>query len=310
MLTRNLLEKINQKINQIKRGEENDKEERINIEKLDLDNVEVKEKKKYGFIDSSHVNGIVGPYSYIYSRAVIVSDDIYESIEDIEFFETSFIRSTNNENFDIQDISELLSKNLEYKLARKYSDRYIFIDGSIISDSILYSKFLYNFYNDNIENRRREFLENFEYLINNGNLLAVAKRILNLDIIKPGRSDLLTLMKFFPSEIFYTNIKEKQLKEFLGFKIPNCSFCNKNIYIIYFRVRYNDHIYRLEGMEKIGKERFKEIIKEIVYDQKSYPKGLKLAHNLCKITNKEKLGLESYIKKSLGFEKTVGWETH
>jgi len=310
MLTRNLLEKINQKINQIKRGEENYEEEKINIEKLDLDNFEVKEKKKYGFIDSSHVNGIVGPYSYIYSRAVIVSDDIYESIEDIEFFETSFIRSMNNENFDIQDISELLSKNLEYKLARKYSDRYIFIDGSIISDSILYSKFLYNFYNENIENRRKEFLENFEYLINNGNLLAVAKRILNLDIIKPGRSDLLTLMKFFPSEIFYTDIKEEQLKEFLGFKIPNCSFCNKNIYIIYFRVRYNDHIYRLEGMEKIGKEKFKEIIKEIVYDQKSYPKGLKLAHNLCKITNKEKSGLESYIKKSLGFEKTVGWETH
>ncbi len=310
MLTRNLLEKINQKINQIKRGEENYEEEKINIEKLDLDNFEVKEKKKYGFIDSSHVNGIVGPYSYIYSRAVIVSDDIYESIEDIEFFETSFIRSMNNENFDIQDISELLSKNLEYRLARKYSDRYIFIDGSIISDSILYSKFLYNFYNENIENRRREFLENFEYLMNDGNLLAVAKRILNLDIIKTGRSDLLTLMKVFPSEIFYTDIKEKQLKEFLGFKIPKCPFCNKNIYIIYFRARYNDHIYRLEGMEKIGKEKFKEIIKEIVYDQKSYPKWLKLAHNLCKITNKEKFRLESYIKKSLGFEKTVGWETH
>ncbi|NAZ26506.1 MAG: hypothetical protein GU343_03170, partial [Nanoarchaeota archaeon] len=142
MLTRNLLEKISQKINQIKKDEENNKEEKINIEKLNLDNVEIKEKKKYGFIDSSHVNGIVGPYSYVYSRAVIVSDDIYESIEDIEFFETSFIRTINNENFDIQDISELLSKSLEYKLARKYSDRYIFIDGSIISDSILYSKFL------------------------------------------------------------------------------------------------------------------------------------------------------------------------
>jgi hypothetical protein len=35
-----------------------------------------------------------------------------------------------------------------------------------------------------------------------------------------------------------------------------------------------------------------------------------MAHNLCKITNKEKLLLESYIKKILGFEKTVGWETH
>jgi len=268
MLTRNLLEKVSQKINQIKKDEENNKEEKINIEKLNLDNFEVKEKKKYGFIDSSHVNGIVGPYSYIYSRAVIVSDDIYESIEDIEFFETSFIRSMNDENFDIQDISELLSKNLEYKLARKYSDRYIFIDGSIISDSILYSKFLDNFYNENIENRRKEFLENFEYLINNGNLLAVAKRILNLDIIKPGRSDLLTLMKVFPSEIFYTDINEKQLKEFLGFKIPNCSFCNKKIYIIYFRARYNDHIYRLEGMEKVGKEKFKEITKEVIYDQK------------------------------------------
>ena len=310
MLTKNLLEKVNQKINQIKKEEETNKEEKINIEKLDLDNVEVKEKKKYGFIDSSHVNGIVGPYSYIYSRAVIVSDDIYESIEDIEFFETSFIRSINNENFDIQDISELLSKNLEYKLARKYFDRYIFIDGSIISDSILYSKFPDNFYDENIENRRKEFLENFEYLINNGNLLAVAKRILNLDIIKPGRSDLLTLMKIFPSEIFYTDIREKQLKEFLGFKIPNCSFCNKKIYIIYFRARYNDHIYRLEGMEKVEKEKFKEIIKEVIYDQKSYPRGLKMAHNLCKITNKEKLLLESYIKKILGFEKTVGWETH
>ena len=310
MLTKNLLEKINQKINQIKRGEENNEEEKINIEKLNLDNIEIKEKKKYGFIDSSHVNGIVGPYSYIYSRAVIVSDDIYESIEDIEFFETSFIRSINNENFDIQDISELLSKNLEYRLARKYSDRYIFIDGSIISDSILYSKFLYNFYDENVENRRKEFLENFEYLINNGNLLAVAKRILNLDIIKTGRSDLLTLMKVFPSEIFYTDIKEKQLKEFLGSKIPNCPFCNKKIYITYFRARYNDHIYRLEGMEKVGKEKFKEIIKEVIYDQKAYPRGLKMAHNLCKITNKEKLLLESYIKKILGFEKTVGWETH
>jgi NurA domain. len=195
-------------------------------------------------------------------------------------------------------------------LARKYSDRYIFIDGSIISDSILYLKFLDNFYNENIENRRKEFLENFEYLINNGNLLAVAKRILNLDIIRTGRSDLLTLMKVFPSEIFYTDIGEKQLKEFLGLKIPNCSFCNKKIYIVYFRARYNDHIYRLEGMEKIEKEKFKEIIKEIIYDQKSYPRGLKMAHNLCKITNKEKLLLESYIKKSLGFEKTVGWETH
>jgi hypothetical protein len=310
MLTKNLLEKINQKINQIKKDEENNKEEKINIEKLNLDNVEIKEKKKYGFIDSSHVNGIVGPYSYIYSRAVIVSDDIYESIEDIEFFETSFIRSMNNENFDIQDISELLSKSLEYKLARKYSDRYIFIDGSIISDSILYSKFLYNFYDENVENRRKEFLENFEYLINNGNLLAVAKRILNLDIIREGRSDLLTLMKIFPSEIFYTDINEKQLKEFLGFEIPNCSFCNKKIYITYFRARYNDHIYRLEGMEKVGKEKFKEIIKEVIYDQKSYPRGLKMAHNLCKITNKEKTLLESYIKKILGFEKTVGWETH
>jgi len=310
MLTRNLLEKVSQKINQIKKDEENNKEEKINIEKLNLDNVEVKEKKKYGFIDSSHVNGIVGPYSYIYSRAVIVSDDIYESIEDIEFFETSFIRSINNENFDIQDISELLSKNLEYKLARKYSDRYIFIDGSIISDSILYSKFLENFYNENVENRRKEFLENFEYLINNGNLLAVAKRILNLDIIYPGRSDLLTLMRVFPSEIFYTNINEKKLKEFLSSKISNCPFCNKKIYITYFRARYNDHIYRLEGMEKVGKEKFKEIIKEVIYDQKSYPRGLKMAHNLCKITNKEKLLLESYIKKILGFEKTVGWETH
>jgi hypothetical protein len=310
MLTKNLLEKINQKINQINKEEENNKEEKIEIKKLDLNNVEIKEKKKYGFIDSSLVNGIVGPYSYIYSRAVIVSDDIYESIEDIEFFETSFIRSMNNENFDIQDISELLSKNLEYKLARKYSDRYIFIDGSIISDSILYSKFLYNFYDENVENRRKEFLENFEYLINNGNLLAVAKRILNLDIIREGRSDLLTLMKVFPSEIFYTDIKEKQLKEFLSSKIPNCPFCNKKIYITYFRARYNDHIYRLEGMEKVGKEKFKEIIKEVIYDQKSYPRGLKMAHNLCKITNKEKTLLESYIKKILGFEKTVGWETH
>ena len=310
MLTRNLLEKVSQKINQIKKDEESNKEEKINIEKLNLDNFELKEKKKYGFIDSSHVNGIVGPYSYIYSRAVIVSDDIYESIEDIEFFETSFIRSINNENFDIQDISELLSKNLEYKLARKYFNRYIFIDGSIISDSILYSKFSDNFYDQNIENKRKEFLENFEYLINNGNLLSVAKRILNLDIIKIGRSDLLTLMKNFPSEIFYTDINEKQLKEFLGFKIPNCSFCNKKIYIIYFRSRYNDHIYRLEGMEKVEKEKFKEIIKEVIYDQKSYPRGLKMAHNLCKITNKEKLLLESYIKKILGFEKTVGWETH
>jgi len=310
MLTKNLLEKVSRKINQIKKDEEDNKEEKINIEKLNLDNFEVKEKKKYGFIDSSHVNGILGPYSYIYSRAVIVSDDIYESIEDIEFFETSFIRSMNNENFDIQDISELLSKNLEYKLARKYFNRYIFIDGSIISDSILYSKFSDNFYDQNIENKRKEFLENFEYLINNGNLLSVAKRILNLDIIKIGRSDLLTLMKNFPSEIFYTDINEKQLKEFLGFKIPNCSFCNKKIYIIYFRSRYNDHIYRLEGMEKVEKEKFKEIIKEVIYDQKSYPRGLKMAHNLCKITNKEKLLLESYIKKILGFEKTVGWETH
>jgi NurA-like 5'-3' nuclease len=140
--------------------------------------------------------------------------------------------------------------------------------------------------------------------------LAVAKRILNLDIIKTGRSDLLTLMKIFPSEIFYTDIKEKQLKEFLSSKIPNCPFCNKKIYITYFRARYNDHIYRLEGMEKIEKEKFKEIIKEIIYDQKSYPRGLKMAHNLCKITNKEKTLLESYIKKILGFEKTVGWETH
>jgi hypothetical protein len=63
-------------------------------------------------------------------------------------------------------------------------------------------------------------------------------------------------------------------------------------------------------MEKVGKEKFKEITKEAIYDQKSYPRGLKMAHNLCKITNKEKTLLESYIKKSLGFEKTVGWETH
>jgi hypothetical protein len=313
MIKEELLKKINEKINKIKEINLNFKIEKESIKTINLDNIELKKDKKYGFIDSSYINGIIGPYTYVYSRAVIISEDLYDVIEDIEFFENTFLRSESGGNFDISDISSLFSKNLEYKLARKYSDRYIFIDGSIISDGILYSKFLEKFDDERIENRKKEFLENFEYLINNGNLLAVAKRILNLDIIRKGKSDMIILMRAFPNEIFYTDIMEKELDYFFKGKVPDeilNKIFNKKILIMYFRARYNDHIYRIEGLEKIGREKFLEIIKENIYFYQSYPRYLKLAHNECKITNKEKNLLEFYIKKLLGFEESVGWETH
>ncbi|BFI73339.1 hypothetical protein YN1_3260 [Nanoarchaeota archaeon] len=312
MINGKLLKKVRDKIENIKNINKLYKIEKEKIDTINLDNVEIKKDKKYGFIDSSYVNGIIGPYTYVYTRAVIVSEDLYDKIDDIEFFENTFIKSEVGESFDITDISSMLAKNLEYKLAKKYYNRYIFIDGSIISDGILYSKFCNKFDDLRVEERRKEFIENFEFLLNNGNLLAVAKRILNLDIIKSGKSDMIILMNTFPNEIFYTNIFETDFNYFFKGKIPEekLNLFNKKIMIMYFRARYNDHIYRIEGLDKIGKDNFLEIIKENIYLTSSYPRYLKLAHNECKITNREKNLLESYIKKLLGFEESVGWDTH
>ncbi|WP_258393218.1 DNA double-strand break repair nuclease NurA [Nanobdella aerobiophila] len=305
MISGELIKNIEEKINKLKIDDYS--YIKNNIKLLDLDDVDIN-KNNYGFIDSSFINGIIGPFSYIYSRAVIVSDNIYEKIDDIEILPNIFFK-TDNDTIDINDVSSLFAKNLEYKLASKYIDNYIFFDGSIISDSILFSKFNTKIYDELIEKRKEEYLNNFKYIINNGKIIAIAKRILNLNIYNLERSDMIALMKIYPNQIFYTDIVKKNLKEYLMSKI-NDNIFDRNINILYFRARVNDHIYRLESLDNININKLKEIIKEEIYKDFQYPKFLKLAHNLCKITNKEKFSIENYMKKLLGYEYSVSWETH
>ncbi|MGC9079202.1 MAG: DNA double-strand break repair nuclease NurA [Nanopusillaceae archaeon] len=314
MINKELLNILIKKIENIRRENIEVSKFKEKIKTINIDNVAIREKREFAFIDSSYINGIIGPYAYIYAKAVITGEKVYEEIRDIEVIPSIFI-SSKEANHDLSQISSLVAKNLEYILAKKYSNKYIFIDGSIISDGVLLSQFSYELDEENIERIRKNFAENFVYMIEKGKLLAIAKRILNLKIFDHENkriSDFQILLNIFPKEVFYTEIIEKNLGEIIKIKKEEGKiiFYNKNIYFIYFRTRPEDHIYRIEAIDNISKEEFLEIVKENIYLNASYPRYLKLSHNLCKITNKEKTAIERFMKKYLGYSYTSGWETH
>ncbi len=298
MLTKKDIEMILEKVKEHNLKFYNEKLN-VEIKLLDLSDIKIEKNRNYGFIDSSYINGIIGPYSYIYARAVIVSPKFLDEIAFFDIIADLFVSFENSEKepVDINNISALIAKSLEYSLARKYSDLYIFMDGSIISDAILYSKFKDKLNYENIESIRKKFIEDFSYMLNK-KLISIAKRILHSNMYGYTTSDMILLLNKFPEDEFYTEISEYLLS-------PQ----NKKIYISYFRARKKDHIYRIEALDNISKEEFKEIIFETIYKNKSYPKYLKVAHNLCKVNNKEKLMLENILRSLLGYSFSVGWET-
>jgi len=292
MLDREDIEKIIEKVNQVKKMFS---EESLSIETVDLDSIrEVEDEVTY--IDSSYVSGIVGPLSYIYARAIAVSSTNEIKRKDfllvpdilIEVFEENKKKS-----MEISSIANLVSKNLEYKLLNEVKDGYIVIDGSILSDYILFGKFDSSPVEE-INRRIQEFKENF--LKSTGRkMLSIAKRILHSKFLGNNRPDFIVLLNKFPYERFCTRIFTKELEDF-------------RVKALYIRSQTFDHIYRVESWDKLSDEEILGITKNI-FNKVSYPVGLKLAHNLSKIREKEKNMIEDIIKNTLGIEKGIGWET-
>jgi len=292
MLDREDIEKIIEKVNQVKKMFS---EESLSIETVDLDSIEGFEDE-VTYIDSSYVSGIVGPLSYIYARAIAVSSTNEIKKKDfllvpdilIEVFEENKKKS-----MEISSIANLVSKNLEYKLLDEVKSGYIVIDGSILSDYILFGKFDSSPVEE-INRRIQEFKENF-LKSTNRKMLSIAKRILHSKFLGDNRPDFIVLLNKFPYERFCTRIFTKDLEDF-------------RVKALYIRSQTFDHIYRVEAWDKLSDEEILGITKNI-FNKVSYPVGLKLAHNLSKIREKEKNMIEDIIKNTLGIEKGIGWET-
>lgn len=271
------------------------KEENFNIETVDIDKFNNLDADLV-FIDSSHISGIVGPISYVYTRAVAISKKHEIVYKDYIIFPDIFVDIFEKREIkavEISDLASIFSKNLEYKLVWETKEKYKIIDGSLISDFILFQKITGSSIED-INSRIQSFREKF-YNSDRFKLISIAKRILHSRLYRLQKPDFVLLLNKFPFETFLTKIIEKDLD-------------GKKIKIAYTRFKQYDHIYRLEAWNSIEELEFYSIIKTI-FQEKAYPYLLKIAHNLCKIKNKEKNLIEEIIKRELGIEKSIGWET-
>ncbi|MEM4818998.1 MAG: DNA double-strand break repair nuclease NurA [Nanopusillaceae archaeon] len=271
------------------------KSEDINIDIVDLDKFNILDED-FVFIDSSYVSGIIGPISYIYLRAVAISKNKETTLKDYIIFPDIFIdifEKKEIKSLEISDLASIFSKNLEYTLAWETKEKYKIIDGSLVSDFILFQKIIGSPIDD-INKRIQSYREKF-YNSDKIKLISIAKRILHSRLLESQKSDFIILLNKYPFETFCTKII---YKDFDGRKIKAC----------YIRARKYEHIYRIESWNNIEDDEFYSIIKTIFYE-KAYPFLLKMAHNLCKIKNREKNLIEEIIKRELGIEKSVGWET-
>lgn len=300
---------IEEKIDKIKKNNLSDFLE-INIDELRFDNIK-EISDDFIFIDSSYTSNIIGPYYYIFAKAVGVNKDGIKSAEDFILIPSSFIKykkSDNQQYMSIRDFASLFSKNLEYIVASEYEN--IVIDGSIISDSLYYINYDY-FEDEEINNKLKSFKENFEKAIKNKRIFSIAKRILESFIINKNIRDFDLLLNKFPEKDFYTKIYRKNLLEILNnqnikdiYKILDI-----DLKIVFFRARPLDHIYRLETIDKIDDEYITSFIYKYIYKDKSYPKFLKTAHYLCKIRKEDSETIEKIIRKKLGYNITAPIET-
>jgi len=292
MLDKEDIEKIIEKVNEVKgifRREE------IKIDTIDLNNFE-KINEKITYIDSSYVSGIVGPLSYIFSRAVAVSEDKEIEIKDfiiIPDILIEVVEENRKKSMEISSIASLISKNLEYKLLDSIRDGYVIFDGSLISDYVLFGKFersIIEEINKRIFDFRSKFLS-----LNKYKVLSVAKRILHSKLLEGNKPDFVILLNEYPYEPFCTKIISKNVQDI-------------KIKALYIRSKPYDHIYRVESFDNLSDEEFLSVVRTI-FDGVSYPIGLKMAHNLSKIKEKEKRMIEDIIKNIIGLEKSIGWET-
>lgn len=284
---KDLLNKIKYEIS--KKGD-NFTVELIDLEKFkDLDD-------DFVFIDSSHASGIIGPISYVYLRAIAISKKSETKVKDYIIFPDIFIdifEKKEIKSLEISELASIFSKNLEYKLVWETKEKYKVIDGSIISDFILFQKITGSPIEE-INKRIQKFRENF-YNSDKIRLISIAKRILHSKLFENQKPDFIILLNRYPFEKFCTKIIKKNLDE-------------RKIKASYVRSKLYEHIYRVESWDNLDDEEFYSVIKTIFYE-KAYPYLLKMAHNLCKIKNKEKILIEEIIKRELGIEKSVGWET-
>jgi len=292
MLDKEDIEKIVESVNRV-----NDifKKEDIEIKTINLDDFE-KTDERITYIDSSYVSGIVGPLSYIYSRAVAVSEDREIRMKDFVIIPDILIEvveENKRKNIEISSIASLVSKNLEYRLLDSIKEGYVIFDGSLVSDYVLFGKFERSVIEE-INKRIFEFRGRFLSL-NRYKVLSVAKRILHSKLFNSMRPDFVVLLDKYPFEPFCTEVIKKEV---LDIKIK----------ALYIRSRAYDHIYRVEAFDNISDNDFLSVVKTI-FDGVSYPVGLKLAHNLSKIKEKEKRMIEDIIKNIIGVEKSIGWET-
>jgi len=292
MLDREDIEKIIESVNKVK---DIFKKEEIKIDTVNLNDFE-KINEKITYIDSSYVSGIVGPFSYIYSRAVAVSENKEIIIKDfiiIPDILIEVVEENKRKNIEISSVASLISKNLEYRLLDNIKEGYVIFDGSLISDYVLFGKFERSTIEE-INKRIFEFREKFLSL-SKYKVLSVAKRILHSKLFDSIKPDFIALLNKYPFEPFCTNIIKKEISDI-------------RIKALYIRSKAYDHIYRVESFDNLSDEEFLRVVKTI-FEDTSYPTGLKIAHNLSKIREKEKRMIEDIIKNIIGMDKSIGWET-
>lgn len=270
----------------------------IKIENININEKNGKDIDTIAFIDSSYVTDVIGGFTYIFAKATAV-------YKNEKFFENYFLIlpgsffkfAKKNEKIPIREFADLLAKNLEYKLANKFE--YSILDGSLVSDYILLSKY---FSSETDNEKMNEIIYEFKnnFLSSSKNkLLSIAKRIAESDYIMEKTKDILLLQKIFDKNIFYTDIKRIDLG---NDNIISILF--KSVKIMYYRAKYSDRIYRLESFENVEDEEIYGIIKRYIINR-GYPYELYMAHKLCKITNEDKKVIEYYIRKKIGFDKTL-----
>lgn len=260
------------------------------------------------YIDSSYVHDIIGPYYYIFARAVAIGSNFEKRISDLiiipDLFFEAEVKSKDDKlsiiNESLSEFASIFSKNLEYRLAIENKNKLIFLDGSLLSDFIAHEKY-FRIINEDLSKIYEEFKRNFRESTNL-KIVSIAKRILSSRFFNEKDPDVLILMKKFPYEEFYTEIIEKEIED-------KEKLIKKNVKMVYFRPKIQDHIYRLEAWDNLSNEELYSIINTYIKNIKRYPIGLKLAHNRCKITNKEKKILEEIIRKKLGYSISIGWDT-
>lgn len=294
------------RVRKIEYKEERIKKE-IKVEVEDINRYSEISSEDFVYIDSSYVHDIIGSYYYIFARAVSVSEKNIEKIVDFIIIPDLFFKVEKGEGEkkkveeeSLAEFASIFSKNLEYKLLMKNKDKIVMLDGSLFSDITESQK-----YNRIIDNELEKIYEEFrDNLFNSLNykVTSVAKRILGSSFLNNEDPDVILLSRKFPTEEFYTKIIERDMSN-------RVKFVNKKLKMIYFRPKYQDHIYRIEAWNNISDEEFYSIVKTTIAKNNRYPAGLKLAHNSCKINNREKRLIEDIIKKEIGYEKTVGWDT-